>query len=49
MYGFPLSWDGDGAGGPQDCVINLMGRKRDNSFTAYARFADIMVKKFGNP
>jgi hypothetical protein len=48
-YGFPLSWDGDGSGGPADLEVNLMARKVDNTFNAVARFADIIIKKYGNP
>jgi hypothetical protein len=47
-YGFPLSWDGDGSGGPADLTVTLLARKRDDSFNAIARFADIVIKKYGD-
>jgi hypothetical protein len=47
-YGFPLSWDGDGAGGPADFSTQLMGRKTTDTYTCVIRFADITLKKYGN-
>ena len=47
-YGFPLSWDGDGVGGPADFSTTLYGRKQNDGYDCIIRFADMVVKKYGN-